>query len=67
MIVDYEGAPVFGCLYNGEYYTVKNEKDGIVTIEKQSTIVGIEPNIVTQLVEYEILKKENEHFMMRLI
>ena len=57
MIIDYEGGPVFDCLYNGEYYAVKSEHNGMVTIEKPNTVIGANTNIVVEVVEYIILKK----------
>ncbi len=67
MIIDYEGSPVFDCLYKGEYYTVKSEDNGMVTIEKPNTVIGSKAKIQTEVVDYNLLEKENDHFMKILL
>ena len=66
MIVDYEGAPVFDCMYKGEYYTVKGIDNSIVSIEKPCSVIGSQTTIQKEEVAYNLLKEENEHFMMIL-
>lgn len=66
MIVDYEGAPVFDCMYKGDYYTVKSVDNNIVSIEKPCSIIGSQSTIQREEIDYDVLKEENEHFMMIL-
>jgi len=66
MIIDFEGAPVFDCMYVGEHYGVKGIEGNIVSIEKLCSVIGAESTIQTVKVDYNVLKEENEHFMMIL-
>jgi len=67
MIVDYEGSPVFDCLYMGAHYTVKGIDDkNMVSIEKPGSVIGAKAKTEQTKVEYNTLKEENEHFMMIL-
>ncbi len=66
MIIDYEGAPVFDCLYKGEHYSVKGIVENIVSIEKPCSVIGAQAKIQKEEIDYNVLKEENEHFMMIL-
>lgn len=66
MIIDYEGGPVFDCMYKGEYYTVNGIVDNIVSIEKPCSVIGAQTKIQKEEIDYDVLKEENEHFMLIL-
>lgn len=67
MLIDYEGAPVFDCIYKDEYYEVKSvDEHEIVSLERKCNVIGAQSKIQTEKVKFNVLKEQNDHIMMVL-
>jgi hypothetical protein len=66
MVIDYEGAPVHECIFEGFYYIIESVKNDIVTIKRQCSVIGTQNINQIKKITFEKLKKENDHIMMIL-